>query len=83
MLVESRSGFGGQVNNDITVNESFTGVGPSNYLDKIFNSAAANQTYTYNVNVRNDSGQTWTDFHFEIIGSQAGQQVSFLKPPDS
>ena len=77
------SGSGGQVGNVITVNESFTGVGPSNYLDKIFNSAAANQTYTYNVNVRNDSGQNWTDFHFQIIGSQAGQQVSFLNPPGS
>ena len=85
-LATTISGPGGggtfsQVGNNLTWNEYFTGVGPTKYLDKVFTGAAANQTYDYTMNVRNDSGLTWKYFQFDIIGSQAETQVNFFNPP--
>jgi hypothetical protein len=67
--------------NVIRVFESFTAVGSGNYLDKVVMNASPGQIYRFDVLANNNSGQTWTDFHFDLTNdSQGGTSVGFLPP---
>lgn len=82
-LTLSGPGGGGsaaQVGNTFTFDEYFTGVGINNYLNKSMDNLSSGTPYTLAVNVRNDSGLTWSDFHFAVIGSP---QIATLDNPTS
>jgi len=73
-------GFGNT--NNIILSETFASIAPIDAVFTVADSTPAGTTeyFATNVTVNNNTGVTWTDFHFQLIPTTAGDGLDFDFP---